>query len=171
MKGLGGVLGSRYASDSNKALADIAHVRLLANEDEPAWTMLNKATLRAVPSFDRADQVDASDGDKGGKAFGKEDFPALVKSFLDFKHRAKALAKSGGKATADAYREAFHAKWRRRHRLEKAGLVRRRPPADRRRRRRGAVPRRVRRRRRVTSSTHHTGPLEVEYPPYRPNRT
>ena len=33
-----------------------------------------------------------------------------MKSFLDFKHRAEALAKSGGKATADAYREAFHAK-------------------------------------------------------------
>ena len=33
-----------------------------------------------------------------------------VKSFLDFKHCAEALAKSGGKATEDAYREAFHAK-------------------------------------------------------------
>ena len=177
VKGLGGVLGSRYASDSNKALADIAHVRLLANEDEAAWTMLNKATLRAVPSFDRADQVDASDGDKGGKASKKKIF-LLVKSFLDFKHRAEALAKSGGKATADAYREAFHAKWRRRHRRDKAGLV----PAGVRRRigaeedavqfpaacvAAGGSLRVPTIQAHKKLSTHHTDPIEPEYPPHR----
>lgn len=109
-RGLKGVLGSRYMLNSNRSLVDIAHVRLLRNEDETAWRILNQATVLSVPFFDDEQHVDASDADKGAHAAFKRHFPKSGR-FLDYFHRVQALSKSAPRSLAvQHYQKAFNCK-------------------------------------------------------------
>ena len=59
--GGGGVIGARCTLDSNRHLVPSAMCRVFGNEDGGAWRLLNKATLEAVPNYDKPGQVDRRD--------------------------------------------------------------------------------------------------------------
>lgn len=109
-RSLKGILGSRYMLNSNRSLVDIAHVRLLRNEDEKAWRILNQATVLSVPFFDDKQHVDTSDADKGAHAAFRRHFPTSGR-FLDYFHRVQALSKSAPRSlVVQHYQKAFNCK-------------------------------------------------------------
>lgn len=102
-----GTLGSRYVLDANHNLVDLVHVRLLLNECERSWDVLNRFTDAIIDTFDQPRHIDCNDGDHGcAESFYKHFREA--KRFHDYKPRCEALAKVAphGRAVT-AYKRAF----------------------------------------------------------------
>lgn len=107
---LKGILGSRYMLNGNRSLVDIAHVRLLRNEDEISWRILNQATCLSVRNFDSSNHIDASDADKGAHSAYRRHFPHSGR-FLDYYHRVQALQKTGARSlSVQHFKKAFQCK-------------------------------------------------------------
>ena len=109
---VGGIIGSRYGTGSNRELLDLAHTVWWGNESEEAWSKLNRATIAAIPAYNSPTTVDCTDGDKGARAAHDVTFPQAV-HFFDFKHRKEAIAKipaarGRGAAGAQAYDDTFN---------------------------------------------------------------
>lgn len=105
-----GILGSRYAMNPNRGLVDLAHVRLLFNEGERSWDVLNYATMMAVPTLDNKDHVDVSHRANGSITSFETHFKS-AHSFYDYKRRVEAIGNSAvGKRGVWAYKKACTSK-------------------------------------------------------------
>lgn len=105
----GGTLGSRYVLDANRDLVDLVHVRLLLNECERAWDVLNRFTNVFIQSFDQESHIDCNDGEHGCTESFQKHFK-VAKRFHDYKTRCDVLSKKSPHGSAvTSYKRAFSA--------------------------------------------------------------
>ena len=112
---LSGNIASRFLLDADDRIGHLGHVIIYRNEDKAAWDQLNDLTMDVLPGFDVAEQIDASDGDKGAaKSF--DDKMTNAQRVRDYLHVVNYLkekvkvSEGGGKYAAAKYKKAFECK-------------------------------------------------------------